>query len=249
GETGVRRDWLVACLWPESESSAARHRLSDTLYDLRRTIGDEAVAASGEILRANPSAIRADVIEFEEAVEAGDPAALPALPRPMLRRTQRPWDADYYDFSFSGLKTAVLNRVRELEAEGALDARRADVAAAFQEAAVDVLVSKTLRAVEAVGCRRVLLGGGVSANVRLREEMARRLGPGGVVLRASPRLSLDNGAMVARAGLFRLARGEVAPLDLTASAALPFPGLERPEPSEPFEASQRPEDPAAPDAT
>lgn len=74
-EEGIRRDRLVAYLWPESDSSAARHRLSDTLYDLRQSIGEEAVTATGEILRANPSALEVDAREFEEAVQAGDPAA------------------------------------------------------------------------------------------------------------------------------------------------------------------------------
>ncbi|HSG48255.1 MAG TPA: tRNA (adenosine(37)-N6)-threonylcarbamoyltransferase complex transferase subunit TsaD [Longimicrobiales bacterium] len=160
----------------------------------------------------------------------GDASAI-RLPRPMLSGNQRPGDPDYYDVSFSGLKTAVLNTVRELEEAETLERHRADVAASFQEAVVDVLVSKTLRAVEETGCRRVLLGGGVSANRRLREEMSRRLGPDGMVFWASPRLSLDNGAMVARAGLFRLQRGERAPLDVNASANLPFPGLVRPLPS------------------
>ena len=145
--------------------------------------------------------------------------------RPMLRADQTPEQDDYYDFSFSGLKTAVATRVEELRARGELEGRRADVAAAFQECAVDVLVSKTMRAVEETGCARVLLGGGVSANTRLREEMAARLGASGRVLRASPRLSLDNGAMVARAGRFRLQRGELAPSELSPSATLPFPGL------------------------
>jgi N6-L-threonylcarbamoyladenine synthase len=148
-----------------------------------------------------------------------------AFPRPMLRSDQRPEQDDYYDFSFSGLKTAVATQVEALRASGELDARRADVAASFQHAAVDVLVSKTLRAVHETGCSRVLLGGGVSANVHLRQEMAARLGPAGRIFRASPRLSLDNGAMVARAGRFRLGRGETAPPDLSASATLSFPGL------------------------
>jgi N6-L-threonylcarbamoyladenine synthase len=164
--------------------------------------------------------------EVAALAESGDPGAF-RLPRPMLRGNQLPEDPDYFDFSFSGLKTAVLNVAKELDADGRLAARKADVAAAFQEAAVDVLVSKTLRAVEETGVHRVLMAGGVAANRRLRAEMERRLGPGGVVLRASPRLSLDNGAMVARAGRFRLERGETAPPDLNASASLPFPGLVR----------------------
>jgi N6-L-threonylcarbamoyladenine synthase len=149
------------------------------------------------------------------------------LPRPMIRGGQAPADEDWYDFSFSGLKTAVVTLCRTLQGMGTLERERPHVAASFQEAAVDVLVTKTMRAVDQTGCPRVLLGGGVSANRRLREEMAARLGSGGRVLLASPRLSLDNGAMVARAGLFRLERGERAAPDASADAGLPFPGLVR----------------------
>ena len=149
------------------------------------------------------------------------------LPRPMLRSNQRPGDDDYYDFSFSGLKTAVATLVSELDASGALSKERAHVAASFQAAVVDVLVSKTLRAVEETGCPRVLLGGGVSANAPLRNEFGRRLGSGRALFHASPRLSLDNGAMVARAGAYRLERGEVAPLDASPHPGLLFPGLVR----------------------
>jgi len=146
------------------------------------------------------------------------------LPRPLLRRNQAPGDAGFYDFSFSGLKTAVVDLVGRIEAEGRLDAERPLVAAAFQDAAVDVLASKTMRAVEQTGCDRVLLGGGVSANRALRVELAGRLG-GGRLFHASPRLSLDNGAMVARAARFRYDLGERGAPHGTASATLPFPGL------------------------
>ena len=149
------------------------------------------------------------------------------LPRPMLRSNQSPGDDDYYDFSFSGLKTAVATLVSELDALGTLGKERAHVAASFQAAVVDVLVSKTLRAVEETGCPRVLLGGGVSVNAPLRDEFARRLGPGRALFHASPRLSLDNGAMVARAGAYRLERGDVAPLHASPHPSLPFPGLVR----------------------
>ncbi len=162
--------------------------------------------------------------EIESLATVGDPLRH-ELPRPMLRSNQRPDDDDYYDFSFSGLKTAVVELVEPLRGRGVLGAERAHVAAAFQDAVVDVLASKTMRAVEATGCRRVLLGGGVSANRRLREELAARLGPEGTLLHASPRLSLDNGAMVARAARFRYDHGEVAPPDLSAEAGLPLPGL------------------------
>lgn len=160
-----------------------------------------------------------------ERLAAEGEASRHPLPRPMLRRDQGPDHPDHYDVSFSGLKTAVANRARELDREGRLESEAPHLAAAFQEAVVDTLVSKTLRAVEATGCRRVLLGGGVSANRGLRTEMEDRLGEGGRVFCGSPRMSLDNGAMVARTAAFRLARGEVAGLDLSADAALPFPGL------------------------
>jgi N6-L-threonylcarbamoyladenine synthase len=148
-----------------------------------------------------------------------------AFPRPMLRSDQSPEEPDYFDFSFSGLKTAVVQEVEAVRARGVLEPEKASVARAFQDAVVDVLVSKTLRAVELTGCRRVLLGGGVSANGPLKSEMARRLGPDGRLFHASPRLSLDNGAMVARAASFRLGLGEVAAPELTAQASMPFPGL------------------------
>ncbi len=163
---------------------------------------------------------------LETLAEKGDPE-VHALPRPMLRSNQRPGDSDYFDFSFSGLKTAVAMLVKELEDAGRLDSERANVAAAFQYSAVDVLASKTMRAVEETRCRRVLLGGGVSANRSLRTEIERRLAGDGRVFYASPRLSLDNGAMVARAGLFHLRREEVRALDISADAKLPFPGLLR----------------------
>jgi len=74
GERGVGRERLLACLWPEGESAAARHRLSDTLYKLRRKIGGGGVIATGDLLRIDPSVVRVDAIEFEQAVDAGDPS-------------------------------------------------------------------------------------------------------------------------------------------------------------------------------
>jgi N6-L-threonylcarbamoyladenine synthase len=162
--------------------------------------------------------------EIQRLAESGNPKRH-RLPRPMLARNQRPGGEDYYDFSFSGLKTAVAELVRSLEAVGRLDEERAHVAAAFQAAAVDVLASKTMRAVEETGIRRVLLGGGVSVNRALREELSRRLGKGGKLFVSTPRLALDNGAMVARAARFRFERGEVATEHASASASLPFPGM------------------------
>ncbi len=162
--------------------------------------------------------------EIERLARSGDPARH-RFPRPMLRGNQTPGDPDYWDVSFSGLKTAVSIRVAEVEEAGRLDEERPHLAAGFQAAVVDTLVSKTLRATEALGVPRVLLGGGVSANGPLRQEMRARLGPDGKVFHATPRLSLDNGAMIARAAHFHLDAGRIAPPELTANAALPFPGL------------------------
>lgn len=163
--------------------------------------------------------------QVEALAREGDPRRYP-FPRPMLHRNQLPEDPAYFDFSFSGLKTAVAERARLIGGRERVLAEAAHLSASFQDAAIDLLVSKTMRAVDLTGCPRVLLGGGVSANRALREEMARRLGPQGALFHASARLSLDNGAMVAKAASFRLGRGETAGLDLTADAAFPFPGLE-----------------------
>jgi tRNA N6-adenosine threonylcarbamoyltransferase len=143
--------------------------------------------------------------------------------RPMLRRDQQPGDADYYDFSFSGLKTAVLNAVRV--PKGA-PAARETIARAFQDALVESLVEKTARAVNAFGRQRVVLGGGVAGNRTLVAAMRARLAPQGVTVYApGARLATDNAAMIARAGLFHLERGERATLDLNAFATLSLPGL------------------------
>jgi N6-L-threonylcarbamoyladenine synthase len=149
------------------------------------------------------------------------------LPRPMLSTGDGPGDPAYFDFSFSGLKTAASLLIGDLEREPGIDieAVRADVAAEFQEAVVQVLVEKTMRAVEHTGCRRVLLGGGVARNGALRERLAAALEPDGELFAPSPRLATDNAAMVARLAEHRLGIGEVAGLDLNADPALPFPGL------------------------
>ena len=149
--------------------------------------------------------------------------------RPMLRRDQQPGDPDYYDFSFSGLKTAVLNVVKSSRDTTTLPASRFPlpvIARAFQDALVETLVEKTARAVEQFGRDRVVLGGGVAGNRTLVEAMETRLMPlGARVFAPSTRLATDNAAMIARAGLFRLERGERSGLDLNAFASLPLPGL------------------------
>ncbi|GAB3557501.1 tRNA (adenosine(37)-N6)-threonylcarbamoyltransferase complex transferase subunit TsaD [Spelaeicoccus albus] len=112
-----------------------------------------------------------------------------------------------YDFSFSGLKTAVARWVESAGARGdAIDA--ADVAAGFEEAVVDVLTAKAVRAATDTGIMRLLLGGGVAANVRLRELLAERCDAAGIDLRIPPiPLCTDNGAMVAALGAEVIRRG------------------------------------------
>jgi N6-L-threonylcarbamoyladenine synthase len=142
--------------------------------------------------------------------------------RPMLRRDQAPADADFYDLSFSGLKTAVLNAVKTSN----VDTDRGAIARAFQDALIETLVEKTARAVRAFGRSRVVLGGGVACNKTLAAAMRDRFSPRGVhVFAPSIRLATDNAAMIARAGVFHLERGEQSPLDLNAFATQPIPGL------------------------
>ena len=160
--------------------------------------------------------------ELERLAQEGSPGKL-RFARPMLRRDQRPGDADFYDLSFSGLKTAMLNAVRKSEDHGWTPP---DLARAFQDALVETLVEKTARAVEEFGRQRVVLGGGVAANGALQHAMRARMATlGAHVYAPSGRLATDNAAMIARAGLYRLERGETAALDLNAYATLPLPGL------------------------
>jgi N6-L-threonylcarbamoyladenine synthase len=161
---------------------------------------------------------------IERLAREGDPSRH-SFPVPMLRAKRKGRGGDYYDMSFSGLKTAVLLRVRQLEAEGRLHDELADLAAAFQAAAIQQLTEKTLRAVKATGCKRVVLGGGVARNQALADSVRERLAPGALLFVPSPRLATDNAAMVARAAHFRLERGERAGLDLNARADLPMPGV------------------------
>ncbi len=117
-----------------------------------------------------------------------------SLPRPML-------NSGDFDFSFSGLKTAVLTLVKK---EGL--ARAPDIAAAFQAAAVEVLVTKSLAACVATDTRRLVVAGGVGANAHLRERLTREAASRGIAV-SYPRLEFctDNGAMIAYAGAQRLA--------------------------------------------
>ncbi|MDX1506976.1 MAG: tRNA (adenosine(37)-N6)-threonylcarbamoyltransferase complex transferase subunit TsaD [Woeseiaceae bacterium] len=127
--------------------------------------------------------------------ETGDETAID-FPRPMLGKPG-------YDFSFSGLKTAVMLEVRKAEQAGTIDERRADIAASFQRAAIDALVGRSLKAAGERQLERIVVAGGVGANRLLRAEMAEQFS-GDVYY---PRLEFctDNGAMIAVAGALRLA--------------------------------------------
>jgi len=128
-----------------------------------------------------------------------------------------------YEFSFSGLKTAVLRAVR---ASDNLERDRPHLTRAFQDAVLDVLVTKLERAVRATGYRTAVLGGGVACNRTLAQLAAQRLSGLARVAVASPRLNADNAAMIARAGWHRLGLGERSDWTLDAQADLPLPGLE-----------------------
>jgi N6-L-threonylcarbamoyladenine synthase len=133
-----------------------------------------------------------------------------------------------YDFSFSGLKTAVARWV-EARQRGGRSVSVPDVAASFQEAVADVLTAKAVRACREHGVDHLVLGGGVAANSRLRALAEERCAAAGIVLRVpSPRLCTDNGAMVAALGS-RLVASGVAPSepDLGADSSLPIDVVSR----------------------
>jgi N6-L-threonylcarbamoyladenine synthase len=130
--------------------------------------------------------------------QGGDPVAF-KLPRPLLHSGD-------LDFSFAGLKTAVLTQVKKLGAD--LDARKADLAASTEAAIVEVLVKKSLRALEQTGLQRIVVAGGVGANRRLREQLDAECARRGARVHY-PELALctDNGAMIALAAAMRIGAG------------------------------------------
>lgn len=149
----------------------------------------------------------------------GDPRAI-AFPRGLT--SARDLERHRFDFSFSGLKTAVARWVETRERAGE-EVPLADVAASFQEAVCDVLSAKALDACAATGATDLLIGGGVAANGRLRALLAERAGEAGVALRTPrPGLCTDNGAMIAVLGAEVIAAGgrPSAP-DLGADSGLP----------------------------
>jgi len=129
-------------------------------------------------------------------------------------------EAESLDFSFSGLKSSVLNYLNRAAMKGE-NVNRADLAAGFQKAVVDVLVDKALAAAGRYNTRTILLAGGVAANSRLRRELTDRANEAGIIVRyPAPVFCTDNAAMVACAGYYKFLRNDFAPLTLNA-----IPGL------------------------
>ncbi len=171
-----------------------------------QTIDDAAGEAFDKVARflelSQPGGPSIDKIARE-----GNPRAID-FPRAMLH--------DGLDVSFSGLKTAVINHVRQHP-----DVSTADVAASFQQAVVDVLVAKTIRAVERTGVRTVALGGGVAANTLLRKRMEdESTTRGWHLVLPSRAMCTDNAAMIASAAWYRLRDGVTSPLDMEAQPNL-----------------------------
>jgi N6-L-threonylcarbamoyladenine synthase len=164
--------------------------------------------------------------EIDRAAVDGDPTAI-RFPRGLT--LPKDLERHRYDFSFSGLKTSVARWVEKREAEG-IPVPVGDVAASFREAVVDVLVSKALAACRDHDVPRLLLGGGVVANRRLREVAAERSSRAGVALRIPPfDLCTDNGAMIAVLAAERLRAGKPpSSLDAAADSTLPITSIQAP---------------------
>jgi len=180
---------------------------------LGHTIDDAAGEAYDKVARYLNLGYPGGPIIDKVAVEGNSEAI--AFPRAMLH--------DGLNFSFSGLKTAVVNHVRKHP-----DANSVDVAASFQAAVVDVLCAKTIRAAKEVGARGIVLGGGVSANSRLRAQMtAQGVENGFKVALPSRAMCTDNAAMIASAAWYRLRADGATDLSVGAFPQLRLPVAKR----------------------
>jgi len=151
---------------------------------------------------------------LEELAREGNPGA---YPMPISFKGE-----DHLDFSFSGPKTAAINRLHMMEQKGE-ELNRADMAASFQASVVKMLADNTFEAARREGAKKIALAGGVSANGLLRDEFIKRGKAAGVeIFLPDPAYCTDNAAMVASAAYYRYLRGERAGLDLNAHAVLPL---------------------------
>lgn len=196
-----------------AESPIEARVLGTTTDDAAGEAFDKAAAILGLGYPGGPA--------IDRAAREGNPKAI-RFPRTML-------EPGSLDFSFSGIKTAVLYHCMGQNARGRHDAPPPppeaipDIAASFQEAVVDVLVAKSIRAATACGVATLVLGGGVACNSRLRARLAEAAQEQGLALRvAPPSLCTDNAAMVAGIAEHLLAAGRLAEPDVTAVAHLPF---------------------------
>jgi N6-L-threonylcarbamoyladenine synthase len=218
-EHGPLPEPAVALLVSGGHSSVIRvDHLTHDVSPLGATIDDAAGEAFDKVARVLGLAFPGGP-EIDALARDGDRQAI-AFPRGLT--SPRDMARHRYDFSFSGLKTAVARWVAQREALGEA-VPRADVAAAFQEAVADVLSRKAVLACTETGVDTLLLGGGVAANSRLRAVTERRCTDAGVTLRVPrPGLCTDNGAMVAALGSLLVSDGvEPSALDLGARSSLP----------------------------
>lgn len=125
---------------------------------------------------------------------------------------------DNYDFSFSGVKTAVVNLVHNMEQKG-LEIPKEDIAASFQKSVVRMLIEKAIKAAKDIGYNQIVLAGGVASNSRLRQEITRMCKQNNIELYyPSPVLCTDNGAMIGSAAFYTLMQGKISDIDINAFA-------------------------------
>ena len=190
----------------QAKSPAETEFVGSTIDDAAGEAFDKVASILGLAYPGGPA--------IQKAAERGNPAKV-RFPRALLERGS-------LDFSFSGLKTAVLYHVcgqdgKQRSASDLSQQEVADVAASFQEAVVDVLVKKAVAACEQLGCPRLAIGGGVAANRRLREKLARAAKKELIRLFLPEiRYCTDNAAMVAGVAFHLLRAGRTAPLDVDA---------------------------------
>ncbi len=206
----------VALLVSGGHSSLLRvDDITGSITSLGSTIDDAAGEAFDKVARVLGLPFPGGP-HIDRLAPAGSADAI-AFPRGLTGPRDAP-----YDFSFSGLKSAVARWVERLERDG-VPVPVADVAASFQEAVVDVLTAKAVRACREAGIEHLILGGGVAANRRLRTLAESRAAAHGLLLRVPrPGLCTDNGAMVAALGSLLMRAGVPAsPHDLGADSTLP----------------------------